>query len=466
MSQNHPKEVLAIIAAITHGEGREVLAPEQLKEILFQSSQTHLHSVICSVYAIDFAIVLEDFSHEEILQFYDKIDDAHMARVLEQATFTLQRTIVTLLPQEKVLQIFSFMSNDDIADILGSLPVAKSKTLLNLVRGKDKLQSLLEYPKDTAGGIMTTEYLALKSSLTAKEALLKIKDIAPKKEVIDTIFVLNQEHQLVGTADLRNIFAAEDEDYLSTIMDDGMITVSPDMDQEDVAALVSKYDLKAIAVINRRGSMLGIITVDDVIDVLLEEQTEDMLMFSGISGEEGVSSRILSSVAVRLPWLLVNLCTASFAAFLIQQFEGTITQVVALSAIMPIVAATSGNSGSQTLAIIIRGITLGELSLKEDWLRVFREMTIGMINSSVVGGIASFVVYAMYGNFYLSLILFLAMFFNSFIASSCGFFIPLTLKALKLDPALASSIFLTATTDIMAFLIFLGLATHFIQYLC
>ncbi len=198
---------------------------------------------------------------------------------------------------------------------------------------------------------------------------------------------------------------------------------------------------------------------------MLEEQTEDMLKFGGVSGEETAESGIFSSVKVRLPWLLVNLVTASISALVISSFESIISQVVALSAIMPIVAATSGNSGSQTLAIIIRGITLGELELKEDWKRVFKEISVGVLNSCATGSMAALVVFIMYQNPHLSRIIFLAMFLNSIIASSCGFFIPLTLKFLKLDPALASSIFLTATTDIMAFLIFLTLAKIFLPYL-
>lgn len=461
------QEEMTKLVALMTGDDAAEFQDDSLKERLLQCNTELLHNVINSVYAIDIAIALEDFSKEELSKVLNLIDDQHTADILEQAVPTLQRTIVTLLPQDTVLRIFAFMSNDDIADLLGMLPIALSKNILKRIRGQDniQLQTLLEYPKDTAGGIMTTEYIALREELNAEEALQKIKEIGPATEVIETIFVVNSENQLLGTADLRNVFSAQHGETLEHIMDDTIITVTPEIDQEVVARLVSKYDLKAIAVINRRGSLLGIITVDDIIDVLEEEQTEDMLKFSGISGEEGVSSSVWSSVAVRLPWLMVNLCTASFAAFLIQQFEGTISQVVALSAIMPIVAATSGNSGSQTLAIIIRGITLGQINLKDDYLRVFKEMAVGSMNSAFIGSIAGVVVYFMYGNIYLSLILVLAMFFNSFIASSCGFFIPLTLNALKLDPALASSIFLTATTDIMAYLIFLGLASQFIQYL-
>lgn len=461
-------QVLDLIDAITSSTMADSqFSANHLKNLLLSSEIETLNEVIESVYAIDIAHALESFQAEEILEFYKKIDHEHMAQILEQGTTAFQRNIIKIFPKETILELFQYMSNDDIADILGNLPTNICKELLNLMRSADNIQlaKLLQYEDDTAGGIMTTEYISLRETLKATDALIKIKEIGPNTEIIETIFVINDKKQLVGTADLRDIFKASNDETLQHLMDDNIVTVTPEIDQEEVSQLVSKYDLKAIPVINRKGSLLGIITVDDIIDVLVEEQTEDMLKFGGISGEEGISSSVLQSVKVRLPWLVVNLFTASFAAFIISQFEETIAQVVALSAIMPIVAATSGNSGSQTLAIVIRGITLGELNLSDDWKRVFKEIRVGMLNSFVTGSSAALFVFFMYDNIYLSLIIFAAMLCNSIISSSCGFFIPLTLKKLNLDPALASSIFLTAATDIMAYLIFLCLASVFLPYL-
>lgn len=458
------QEVIMIIEAITN----EVeLSIEEVKDLLLNSSEETVNIVLESVYAIDIALTLNNFDNEDIKHFYNKVNFEHKAKLLEQSTEEAQTNIVNILSLDEVLAIFQYMSKDDIVDILGNIRTNLRKELLNLMRSEDnkQLQNLLLYAQDSVGGIMTTEYIALKESMNAKDALIKIKEICNKTEVIETIFIVDDKKQLVGTVDLRDLFTSKNETLLKNLMDDNIITITPDVHQEEASNIVSKYDLKVIAVVNRRGSMLGIITIDDIIDVLVEEQTEDILKLGGVSGEEGNYSNIFSSVKVRLPWLLVNLFTASFSAIVISKFEDTIVQVVALSAIMPIVAATSGNLGSQTLAIIIRGITLGEINLKDDWLRVFKEISVGILNSFVIGSIASVVVYIMYQNIYLSVIIFMAMIFNSIISSSCGFFIPLTLKALKLDPALASSIFLTAATDVMAFVIFLGLANAFLTYL-
>lgn len=460
-------EVLDLINAVINYDSGNTSNIEYLKNLIFRVDVNSIQEVLESSYAIDIALTLESFSNDEMISLHQKIGDKHMAHLLEQATEIIQRAIVNVLPYEKSLEIFNHMSNDDIADILGNLKINVRKELLKLMRDEHniQLQKLLQYDEDTAGGIMTTEYISLKEALDVSEALHKIKEIAPKTEIIETIFVINNNKQLVGTADLRDIFTAKEGETLFDIMDNNIITVTPEIDQEEVSTLVSKYDLRAIPVVNKRGSMLGIITVDDIIDVLVEEQTEDMLKFGGVSGEEDKSNRIFESVRTRLPWLLINLVTASFSAFVVSKFEAIIVQVVALSAIMPIVAATSGNLGSQTLAIVIRDITLGEINIKDDWKRAFKEISVGLINSCVTGSIASLVVFIMYGNIYLSIIIFTSMFLNAIIASSCGFFIPLTLKFLKLDPALASGIFLTALTDVMAFFILLGLGNIFLGYL-
>ena len=248
-------------------------------------------------------------------------------------------------------------------------------------------------------------------------------------------------------------------------MYDNVVTVTPDMDQEEVSHIASKYDLTAVPVVNRKGALLGIITVDDIIDVLFEEQTEDILKMGGASAEESIDSTILESVKFRLPWLMVNLVTAFMASFTLSMFEDTISQVVALSATMTIIANMGGNAGNQTMAIILRSITLGEINLKDDWRKVFKPIFAGIINGAIIGSIAGVIVALKYGNPYLGVITVLAMIANNIVAGIFGFFVPLVLKALKVDPALASSIFLTAATDVLGFFVFLSLAKVFMPLL-
>ncbi|MFR1168958.1 MAG: magnesium transporter, partial [Coprobacillus cateniformis] len=229
--------------------------------------------------------------------------------------------------------------------MLGELPMGKRKQLINLMKAGDKkvIEQLLGYEEDSAGGLMTTEYIALSQNLTMINALKKIKEIGPKTEVIETIFVLNDKKQLIGTADLRDILVANDNVTLGSIMDDQVISVAPETDQEDVSLLVSKYDLTTIPVVNKNNGLLGIITVDDIIDVIQEEHTEDMLQMHGVNKEESLDSTLLESIKMRLPWLIVNLVTAFLASFTVKMFESTIEQIVALSATMTIVTGMGGN---------------------------------------------------------------------------------------------------------------------------
>ncbi|MBM7871493.1 magnesium transporter [Clostridium pascui] len=439
----------------------------ELINSLLQNDKNKIYEIIDHMYPIDIALVLEDFSDESLLKFYKLVHNEFMAQIIEQSSHELQVRIIKLFDLQDIADLFSYMSNDDIADILGNLPIKMRKDLLKMMKKGDtkQLQELLGYDEDSAGGIMTTEYIALKSDLTIEEALKKIREIGPETEVIEIIFVLDKTKKLIGTADLRDILLASEDKKLFDIMNDNVISVNPEVDQEKVSLLVSKYDLKAIPVINHKNCLLGIITVDDIIDVIVEEQTEDMLRLGGVSKEERANSTLKTSITKRLPWLFINLGTAFLASFTVGLFEDVIAQVVALAAAMPIVAGMGGNAGTQTLSVAIRGIALGELSLKKNWKLVFKEVTLGVINGAATGILTGIILYMKYNNPYLGLIIFAAMVGNLMIAGFFGFLIPLLLKVFGVDPALASAIFLTTATDVFGFFIFLGLSKMFLPLL-
>ena len=461
------EEDIELIDIITADEEEIEEQDYDIKEALLTGEQEELVDVIESDYAIDIAIALEEFTDEEIISFAERIDAERMAQVFEQADEDLQFRMAELFGVDNMLKMFKFMSKDDIADILGDLPINMRKRILRMMKRKDivEIENLLLYEDDTAGGLMTTEYIALNGKWTVEKALNKIKEIAPKTEVIETIFVLNGRKELIGTADLRDILVEKNDTLLEDIMYDNIVSVPAEMDQEEVSHIVSKYDLKVVPVVNRKNSLLGIITVDDIIDVLFEEQTEDILKMAGVGTDEDVDTSILHSVRMRLPWLCINLVTAFMASTVISMFEGTIAQVTALAAAMPIVTGMGGNAGTQTLSLILRNITLGELSLKEDWKLVTKEIGLALINGAIVGLIAGFALFLIHGNVFLGVIMIAAMAANITIASVSGFFVPLILKSMNIDPALASGIFLTTLTDIFGFLIFLGLANIFLPFL-
>lgn len=426
-----------------------------------------LLSQLDEITSVDLALQLSNLEDNDIAEICAKLSDKELADILEESEEKTQIRILDLLRNHRIINVFSYMSKDDIVDILGEINIGKSKELINLMKdGKDKkiITELLGYEDDTAGGIMTTEYIALKKDLTVSEALLKLKEIVSKSEVIETIFV-NDNKKIIGIANLRDILISPDSTKLEEITNTNFISVEPETDQEEVALLASKYDLNVIPVINKKSVLLGIITIDDIIDVIQEEQTEDVLRMAGVDKEENIDSTVFESIKMRLPWLIVNLVTAFLASLTVKVFEGTIAQVVALSAIMSIVTGMGGNAGTQTVSIIIRNIAMGKVELKDSFRLVIKEIILGLVNGAIIGILTGIIVTLIYGNYFLGIIIFLSMIGNLVISGICGILVPLVLAKLKLDPALASSIFLTTATDVLGFFIFLSLAQVFLPKL-
>ena len=427
----------------------------------------NINNLTDEIKLIDIAKTLDDYDDNQILKLCSALTDEKLALILEQTDEASQKRLINFLTDEKIIKIFSFMQKDDIVDILGILNIGKTKNLINKMKEGDRntIRELLGYKDDTAGGIMTTEYISLNGKLTVQNALKKIKELSPKTELIDTIFVLNNEKKLSGIVDLRDILISEDNKTLNDIADTNFKYVEPELDQEDVANIASKYDLNVIPVVDKKMSMLGIITIDAIMDVISEEQTEDVLKMGGIAKVETLDSKFLESLKLRFPWLLVNLITAFIASLTVKAFEGTISQVVALSAIMSIVTGMGGNAGTQTVSIIIRNIAMGNVELKDAWHLLEKEILLGLVNGIGIGLITGIVVYFIYGNVYLGVIILLAIIGNLILAGISGILIPLILDKMHIDPALSSSIFLTTVTDTLGFFIFLSLAKIFLPLL-
>ena len=416
---------------------------------------------------IDIAKSLGDYEDNQIQKLCKNLNNEKLAMILEQADEDSQIRIMDYLTDSKALSIFKHMQKDDIVDILGILKVGRTKELMNLMKFGDRaiIKQLLGYRDDCAGGIMTTEYIALSGKLTIKEAFEKLKIISPRTEFIDTFFVTDITKKLIGTIDIRTMLSSDENEVLNNIADKNFKYVEPEVDQEEVALMASKYDLTVIPVLNKNKGLLGIITIDDILDVMEEEQTEDVLKMGGVAKEENLNTSLLESVKLRLPWLLVNLITAFLASLTIKSFEDVISQVVALSSIMSIVTGMGGNAGTQTVAIIIRNIAMGKVELKDAWHLIGKEILLGIIDGAGIGIITAIVVYLIYGNMYLGLIILLAMIGNLVVAGFSGLLIPLILNKLHIDPALSSSIFLTTATDVLGFFIFLSFAKIFLPFL-
>lgn len=426
-----------------------------------------LNSLTDELKLIDIAKTLSEYEDNQIVLLCTALTDEKLAMVLEHADENIQLKIISYLTNEKILKIFGYMQKDDIADILGMLKIYKRKELLNLMIEGDRkiLTSLLGYKEDSAGGIMTTEFIIFKQDMTIKDTLKEIKKMAPKNELLDTLFISDNTRKVVGTVELRDVLINDNDTILADISSNNFISVEPEVDQEEVAAMFRKYDLTVLPVVNKKQIILGIITVDDVMDVMVEEQTEDILKMGGVAKEETLNSTFWDSVKLRLPWLVINLLTAFLAALTVKAFEGTIAKVVALSSTMSMVTGMGGNAGTQTVSIIIRNIAMGNIELKDALPQLKKEILLGLVNGLVIGIITGIVVGMIYQNVYLGIIILLAMVGNLIVSGIFGLLVPLVLQKLKVDPALSSSIFLTTATDVLGFFIFLSLANLFISCL-
>ncbi|NLH63332.1 MAG: magnesium transporter [Erysipelotrichaceae bacterium] len=432
----------------------------ELVQMLDHNEAAELADYIEDFNAVDIAQLLPELSDEQVWKLCSLLETENLAKVLEQAEDEQSVRMAESITNDELIEVFSYMQKDDIADLIGEIPDAQRKMLIKQmqVRDRNAVQTLLQYPEDSAGGIMTTAYISLPEDMTVSDGMTKIKQTAEKTEVIETIYIVNAKHQLTGICNLRQILTAQKNTMLKDIMNENVIAVHPEDDQEEVAKLVSRYDLNAIPVINNRRSIMGIITVDDIIDVIVEEYNEDILEMAGVSKEESLSTSLLESIKLRLPWLLINLGTAFLASLTVKAFEGTIAQVVALSSTMTIVSGMGGNAGTQTQSILVRQLAQDDIPRSKYWKAFWKEILLGVINGAVNGAVTGLIVYAVYGNAFLGIIILIAMIGNLVVAGIFGFVVPVLLKKLGADPAVASSIFVTTATDVLGFFIFLGLA--------
>jgi magnesium transporter len=328
----------------------------------------------------------------------------------------------------------------------------------------------MQYPEDTAGGLMTFEYVAIREDITAAKAIDVLRETAPDAETVYYVYVINIENQLVGVISLRELIIASPESLISDIMRRNVVSVPIDMDQEEVARIVSKYDFLAVPVVDHEKSLQGIITFDDVIDVIHEEASEDIYRMAGAPGEEeeeeeGFLLRIKASLKARLPWLFVTMFGGLFSGKILSQFSGEISAVVALAFFIPLLTGMGGNVGTQSSTVTVRGIATGQIG-NEDILRVIlREaltgLAIGAILGVIVGGIASW----WQNKPMLGMVVGLAMLGNMFTAATMGTLVPLFFRRIGIDPAVASAPFISTAIDITGLVIYSVLATLLIAYL-
>ena len=422
---------------------------------------------------------LDDLHPSDVADLIEHLDeDAERVRVLdllpaevasealaEMEAHEHPEEILVALQPERIGELLGELSNDDAADLIGELePEDQARVLATLTpTDAGELRELLAYPEDSAGGIMTTELVAISVHLTAGQA---IQEVRRQARELDTefynIFVVDLLRRLQGLVTLQDLVVAEPDSPIADLVEPPVITVPVDMDQEEVGRLIARYNEPSVAVLGPNNVLLGRITWDDVMDVIEAEQTEDLLRLAGIGSEEEVQGAWTDAVRSRLPWLALNTLTAAVGAFVIYQFTETIDQMLALAALLPVIAALGGNAGTQALAVTVRRLALTRETAARRWRVAAKEVLVGLVNGLALGLIVGAGSYWMFGTFALGVVVLLAMWGNLIVASVAGAFVPVLLERMGADPAVASSVFVTAVTDVAGFFLLLGLATRYL----
>lgn len=312
---------------------------------------------------------------------------------------------------------------------------------------------------------MTTEFIAISANQTVRSAMYIIKNEAPQAETIYYLFVIDEDKQLAGVISLRDLIVADDDTMISEIMNERVVSVSVGEDQEEVARMMRDYNFLALPVVDFQHHLLGIITVDDIIDVMEEEASDDYSKLAGIADLDTVDRNPFSAAKKRLPWLIILLFLGMFTASLIGRFEETLNKVAILAVFIPLIAGMAGNTGTQALAVAVRGIATGDLEKESKWNIIVREAGTGFITGSICGILVTIIVYIWQGDLFLGALVGISIFITLIIATLAGSLVPLLMHRMKIDPAVASGPFITTINDIISILIYFGIATTFMSYL-
>lgn len=412
-----------------------------------------------SLEAADQAQVLEELSEEEREHIFANLDTETRASLLEELPEDEAAELIDELSPEGIAEILDETSHDVAADILSQLPEDQATSALKEMEDADEVRPLLQYPPESAGGLMTTVDFVLKKDQTAAEVIEAIRKYEVDANSPYYLYVTDDIGKLVGVIGLRSLIVSPPNAKVEEFMVSDVHKVNVLADQEEVAQMMKRYRLALVPVIDNEERLLGAIFSDDIAYILEEEATEDMYKLANISDTDiQVWSPVAFSIKRRLPWLVVNLATAFLAASVVYFFEETIQRAAVLAAFLGIVAGQGGNNGSQTVAILIRGIALGQVELKDVREVLKKEILVCLVNGAVIGAAVGLGAWVWQGNPALGLVVALAMIMNMVVSGLAGTVIPLGLKALRFDPAASSQIFLTTITDSLGFGLILGLA--------
>ena len=417
-----------------------VLHPVDQGEILYGLPKKHSQSLLGELDANVVAEILEYLEPEELFEMIGNRTPADLAEVLD-------------------------LTGPDVAvDLLRQMPEEKQNETLEAMVDSAEVTELLQYQDDTAGGLMTPDYPVVNEKTTTPNALDQLRLLGEDAEDINSVLVIDDDQRLVGSLSITRLALARSSAVVGDIMDRDINSVTAETDQEECAKVMQRYNLDLLPVLDSERRLSGVIMDDDLVDVVVEEATEDMFRIASVGGER-IAGPLTNSLRSRLPWLYINLATAFLAAVMVSLFETTITRVVALAVFLPVVASQGGIGGTQTVTLVVRSMALGEVPRRQGVRLLARELSLGLIHGVALGIVVGIVAYLWKWNVTLGLVLGLAMLGNMLVAGMFGAGVPLLLRQLRMDPAVSSAVFVTTFTDVIGFVLFLGLAAIFVEHL-
>ncbi|MBS3819982.1 magnesium transporter [bacterium] len=440
-----------------------------VRKFINMGAYTRLWNMTKKLHAVDIASLMDHLIFREKIILFKVLNEKEKrkaAEVISELEPQDAAEILKELPVEQIASCFHLTPSDDVPPVLQYLPEELRDSVLAKMGEKpsEEIKGLLHYEEETAGRIMSQDFYALNQNTNVSDAITAMQ-LEGEVESAFYLYVVDDENHLVGVVSIRQLLFARPNSKLKDIMNTDLITVNTKTDQEEVARKVADYNLVAIPVLDKENNLLGVVTVDDVIDVLDQEATEDIYKMVSLDTSDRIQDTPFKSIKKRLPFLLFSLLTASLSPFVVNYFKATIEQAVTLAVFMPLVAALGGISGNQTIALMVREIATGQT----DWLSsrkaLAKEIIVGLGNGIFIGFVIAFISYFLIGNIYIGIILGGAIIINLFVAASLGTLIPLLLRLLHLDPALGSVNLLTMCTDTIGILSFLGLGTLFLNYI-
>jgi magnesium transporter len=438
---------------------------EHVRSLIETGRSQELDELLEPLHSADIAEILDELEVEQQIVVLKRLDNERAAEVLTELDSKSGQALLHLLTDHEVVALLGELPSDDAADLISTLPPEKTERVEALLPSEDReeIHELLEFGPETAGGLMQVERVWVREDATIQDAIDFVRKVADEVESPQRVYVVSENDELVGVLSIMDLVLREPSVKVRDVMERNVPSVPVGMDQEQVAALFSKYDEFTMPVVDAAGRLVGRITMDDIIDVMEEEATEDISAIAGTTDEEFGETSIVRVSRSRLPWLLIGFFGEVIGAVLMSRYETSLATFVVLVFFIPLIVATAGNIGVQAAVVVVREIALGQIDLKRTGQRVFKEIQVAFLNGMVLGALLFGLVYAWRQDAALGGLLWVTLLLVIFVAAVMGSAIPLFLNRLRVDPALASGPFVTVSNDIIGMAIYLTLATAYLR---